>query len=116
MWYCNNFWSIFFQYSIFRRPFVKQFALCYQTVVCLSYLSVTLVYSSQTVGWINMKLGTHGGLGPGDFVLDGDPAPPPQKGGGAGSGAPQIFGPCLLWSNGWMDEAGTWHGLRPQPR
>jgi len=23
------------------------------------------------------------GLGPGDFVLDGDPAPPPPKGGGA---------------------------------
>jgi len=28
----------------------------------------------------------------------------------------QIFGPCLLWPNGWMDEAGTWHGGRPQPR
>ena len=28
----------------------------------------------------------------------------------------QIFGPCLLWSNGWTDEAGTWHGGRPQPR
>jgi len=32
--------------------------------------------------WINMSLGTELGLGPGDFVLDGDPAPPPQKGGG----------------------------------
>ena len=31
------------------------------------------------------------GLVPGDFVLDGDPAPPPQKG-----GSPPIFGPCLL--------------------
>ena len=29
---------------------------------------------------------------------------------------PPIFGPCLLWPNGWMDEAGTWHGGRPQPR
>ena len=29
---------------------------------------------------------------------------------------PPIFGPCLLWINGWMDEAGTWHGGRPQPR
>jgi len=27
-----------------------------------------------------------------------------------------IFGPCLLWPNGWMDEAGTWHASRPQPR
>jgi len=31
-------------------------------------------------------------------------------------GAPQIFGPCLLWPNGWMDQDGTWHGGRPQPR
>ena len=29
---------------------------------------------------------------PGEFVLDGDPAPSPQKGGGA----PTTFGPCLL--------------------
>ena len=27
-----------------------------------------------------MSLGMEVGLGPGDFVLDGDPAPPPQKG------------------------------------
>jgi len=43
--------------------------------VCLSCLSVTLVYCVQTVGWIKMKLGTEVGLGPGDNVLDGDPAP-----------------------------------------
>jgi len=29
-----------------------------------------------------MALGIKLGLGPGDFVLDGDPAAPPQKGGG----------------------------------
>jgi len=40
----------------------------------LSYLSVTLVYCGQTVGWIKMPLGTEVGLGPGDIVLDGDPA------------------------------------------
>jgi len=39
-------------------------------------LSVTLVYCSRTVGWIKMPLGTEVGLGPGDIVLDGDPAPP----------------------------------------
>jgi len=27
-------------------------------------------------GWIKMPLGVEGGLGPGDFVLDGDAAPP----------------------------------------
>ena len=41
-------------------------------------LSVTLVYCGQTVGWIKMKLGMGVGLGPGDIVLDGHPAPPPK--------------------------------------
>jgi len=39
-------------------------------------LSVTLVYCGQTVGWIKMKLGMEVGLGAGQIVLDGDPAPP----------------------------------------
>ena len=29
---------------------------------------------------------------------------------------PPVFGPCLLWLNGWMDEDATWYGSRPQPR
>jgi len=33
----------------FGRPFVKWFALCYRTVVCLLCLSVTLVYCGHTV-------------------------------------------------------------------
>jgi len=40
----------------------------------------------------------------------GSPLPLPK-----GGRKPQIFGPCLLWPNGWMDEGGTWHGGRPQP-
>ena len=57
----------------FGRPFVKRFALCYWTVVCLSVcLSVTLVYCGQTVGWIKMPLGMEVGLGPSN-VLYGDP-------------------------------------------
>jgi len=32
--------------------------------------------SWPTAGWIRMPLGTEVGLGPGDIVLDGDPAPP----------------------------------------
>ena len=48
---------------------------------CLSVLSVTtLVYFGQTVGRIKMKLGMQVGLGPGHIVLDGDSAPPPQRG------------------------------------
>ena len=65
---------------ILGGPFVKRFALCYQTVVCLSVLSVTLVYCGQTVAWIKMKLGKQVGLGPGHIVLDGNPAPPLPKG------------------------------------
>jgi len=47
-------------------------------------------------------------VGPGDIVLHGDPAPP--KG-----AQPPIFGPCLLWPNGWMDEDTIWYGGRPRP-
>jgi len=67
--------------SIFGRPFVKRFALCCRSVVCLSVCpSVTYVHCRQTVGWIKMKLGKQVGLGPGHIVLDGDPAPPTPKG------------------------------------
>jgi len=65
--------------SPFGRPFVKWFALCYRSVVCLSCLSVTSVYCSQTVRWIKMKLGMKVGLSLGYIVLDGDSAPPPQR-------------------------------------
>ena len=73
--------------------------------VCLSILSVlavTLVYCGQTVGRIKIKLGMQVGLGPGHIVLDGDPAPLPQR-----DRSPLIFGPYLLWPNGCMDEDGT---------
>ena len=54
-----------------------------------------LWYCGQTAGWIKMPLDMEVGLGPGDIVLDRDPAPP--KG-----AEPPIFGPCLfdLWPNG----------------
>jgi len=48
--------------------------------VCLSVLPVTFVHCDQTVVRIKMKLGTQLGLGPGHIVLDGDPAPLPQRG------------------------------------
>ena len=76
---------------VFGRPFVKRFALCYQTVarpVC-PVLSVT-VYCGQTVGQIKMKLDLQVGLGPDQIVLDGDPAPP-QKGGEAPNFQPMFI-------------------------
>jgi len=47
-----------------------------------------------------MPFGTKVGLGPDDSVLDGDPAPSPQS----GRSTSQIFGPFLLWPNGWMHQ------------
>ena len=64
------------------------------------------------IGCIKMPLGTDVGLSPGDCVRP-RPSPPPHKGGGAPS---PIFGPFLLWSNGWMHQYATWYGGRPQPR
>ena len=56
----------------------------------------------QMAAWINMSLGMEEGLGPDDIVLDGDPAR-----------TSPIFGPCLLWPNGWIDQGGTWQGGGP---
>ena len=62
-----------------------------------------------------MPLGMEVGLSPDDFVLDGDPAISRKK-----AHLPHpivlIFGPCLLWPNGWMDEDANWYGSRPGPR
>ena len=73
---------------------------------------LTHVCCGKTAVGIKTPLGMEVGLSPGNFVVDGDPAPPPQK----GVEPPQIFDPCLLWPNGWMHQDGTWHGGRPQSR
>ena len=68
------------------------------------------VYCGQMAGWMKTPLGTEVLLGSGDFLFDGDPATsrirahPPHP----------IFGLCLLWPNGWMDEDA--YGSRPRPR
>ena len=43
------------------------------------------VYCGQTAGWMKTPLGTEIDLGLGHIVLDGDPGPSPQKGGGHNS-------------------------------
>jgi len=63
----------------------------------------------QTAGRIMMPLFTMVGLGPGNIVLDADPALP--KG-----AQPPNFGPCLLWPNSWMDEDASWYEGRPRSR
>jgi len=68
-------------------------------------------YCGQTAGCIKMPLGMEVGLSPEDFVFDRDPASSPKSG-----RRPPIFGPCLLRSNGCMDQDATWYGGRPRPR
>jgi len=70
---------------LFKRPFVKRFALCYRTVVLCPVLSVTLVYCGQTVGRIKMKLGMQVGLVPSHIFRWGPSCP--QTG-----AQPPIFG------------------------
>ena len=54
--------------------------------------------SGQTVGWIKMKLGVEVGLSPGHIVLDGDPAPLPNRG-----TAPQFLAHvCCGQTAGWI--------------
>jgi len=50
-----------------------------------------------------MKLGVEVGLSCGHTLLGGDPVPPSKR------GTAPIFGPCLLWPNGWMDQDVTWY-------
>jgi len=67
-------------------------------------------YCGQTAGCVKMPLDVDVSLSPGDFVLDENPVPLPKRGG------PPMFGSCSLWPNDWMDQDGTWHGARPNPR
>ena len=61
---------------------------------------------------MKLVLGMEVGLNPGDFVLDGDPAPLPKR----GQSPSPIFSPFLFWPNGWMHQDATWYGGRPQPK
>jgi len=77
--------------------------LCYMTAPKKGHIPQfsAHVRCGQTAGWMKMPLGTELGLGPGDIMLDGDPAPL-KKG-----HRPPISGPCLLWPNGWVDQDAT---------
>ena len=74
---------------VFGRPL--QVTMLRDRSSSLPCLSVTFVYCSQTVGWIKIPLGTEVGLGPGDTVLHGDPAPTPHR---------KAHSSPLLWPNG----------------
>jgi len=58
-----------------------------------------------------MELGMEVSLGPGRIVLELRWGPPlTQRGTGP------IFGPCLLWPSGWIDQDAIWYGGTPRPR
>jgi len=68
------------------------------------------VCCGQTAGWIKMPLGREVGLGPGEIVLNGNPAPP-LKG-----AQPPLFDLSVLWPKGWMGKDATWYEGRPRRR
>jgi len=74
---------------------------------CLSCLSVTLVQ------WIKIKLCMQVGLGPGHIVLDGDPAPPPQKGGTAPNFQPISVASKYIWFREYIFR--LWRGCYSSP-
>jgi len=101
---------------IFGRPFLTNFAPCYQIIVypvlsCLSVcLSVTLVYCGQTVDGSRRNLAWRWPrFPPHHIVLDGDPAAPKKA-------QSLILGPRLSWLNGWIDQDATWYGGSPKHR
>ena len=86
------------------RETVFKMVCCMLLDRCLSVLFVCLsLYCGQMVGWIKMPLGMVVGLGPGDIVLAGDPAPPHK---GAHQPPPPFsahcFGTVTYLSNCWV--------------
>jgi len=73
-----------------KRGQSNQFSVCF--------------YCGQTVGCTKMSLGMEVGLSPFNFVFVGTQLPPEKL-----HPPHPIFGPCLFWPNGWMDEDATWY-------
>jgi len=71
------------------------------------------VYCGRTAVCIRIPLGTEVGLILGDIVLDGDPAPLPEK---RAQPTQPVFGRCQLWLNSWMGQDATWYGGKPRRR
>jgi len=99
------------RYSFVERPFVKRFALCYRTVVCLSVCPVCNVGVLWQNGWMNQDETWYGDTPwPWPHSFGWGCSSPSTK----GEQPPPIFG--LLWPNGWMDQYAIWYGGRPRPR
>jgi len=74
----------------FGRPFVKRFALCYQTVVCLSVCDVRALWLN---GWMDQDVTWYGAMPrPRRLCVRWGPRFPSPKGGWS----PQIFLPMFI--------------------
>jgi len=73
-------------------------------------------YLLRPNGWMNQDAtwDWYGGIGlsPGEFVLDVDPASPPQK----GAEIPSQFSAHFYFGKRWIHPDATWYGGMPQPR
>ena len=96
-----------FSYVLNNSPVIIMWSLCNSSwaTVWPSPQFSAHTCCGEMAGLIKMPLG----IGPGDFVLDGDPAPFPKRG-----PKTTIFGPCPVWPNGWMDYDATWYAGRPR--
>jgi len=72
------------------------------------------VRCGQTAGWTKMPLGMEVGLGPGDFVFDGDPASPSAEKRAQPPHPIFAYVYCGQMA-GWTKDA-TWYGGKPRPR
>jgi len=103
------------QRTIFGRPFVKRFALCYRSVVCPVCLSVCPVCNVGVLwpnGWTDQDETFHADRPrPWPHCVRRESTSPSPKG-----HSPPIFGPYLLRPNGCMNQDATRHGARPRPR
>jgi len=91
--------------TIFGRPFVKRFAYAIGRLSCVSVCLWRWCIVAKRLDGSRCHLVQSGKLCSMGTQL------PPQKG-----HSHPIFGPCLLWPNGWMDQDATWYGGRPRPR
>ena len=98
---CHATWSIIFRSCIFGQPFVKRFALCYQTVVCLSVLSVCDAGVLWPNGWMDQdETWLSGRPRQWPHCVRWEPRSPPKLGGGAQH--PQFWPTCCGQTTAWV--------------
>jgi len=100
--------------ALFGRPFVKRFALCHQTVVCLPCLSCPVcdVRALWPNGWTDQDETWHTGRPrPWPHCIRWGPSSHSPK-----WAQPSIFASYLLRPHGCMDQDVTWYGAWPRPR